>query len=91
MFDTLTQKFPQDYTAAYTISTKYSCQLCIILATGYQNVGRLNRPLIILDNHIAYVLDCSRIVIVDSFQQNPADATYSVEFKNLTEQNHMKK
>ena len=31
--------------SAFYSSTKYSCQICIILATGCQNLGRFNRRL----------------------------------------------
>ena len=31
--------------SGFYLSTKYSCQICIILATGCQNLGRLNRRL----------------------------------------------
>ena len=39
---------------------KYSCQICIILATGCQNLGRLNRR---LSEVLVYILHDSYIFV----------------------------
>ena len=50
----------------YSRTKNYGCQICIIRATGCQNLGRLNRRLSeVLSNHISHNRNLTKIKNVE--------------------------